>query len=130
MLEVPLSVAGGEQGLDRLVRSTRIQKSGLALAGHSYGIEPTRIQILGITEVSYLRQLEPARCHDAVRRLFELELCCVIVTESARAMEAPSAAPEALVACAEDYETPLLLSPERSSRTIMALHALLDERLA
>ena len=35
-----------------------------------------------------------------------------------------------LVQCAEEAETPLSCSNERSSRTINALHALLDDRLA
>jgi HPr kinase/phosphorylase len=100
------------------------------LAGHFHGIESTRIQILGMTELTYLRGLASARCHDAVRRIFELDLCCVIVTESEAAMAQPSAAPDALVAYADEADTPLLLSPARSSRTITSLHALLDERLA
>jgi HPr kinase/phosphorylase len=128
-LGIPLAVAAGQNGLDRRIRSTRIQKSGLALAGHFHGIEPGRLQIFGMTELTYLRGLKPERCQLAVRRFFELDLCGVIITESDKAM-ASSAAAEALVACADETETPLLLSPERSSRTIMALHALLDERLA
>jgi HPr kinase/phosphorylase len=129
-LGIDLEVAGGASGLDREVRSTRIQKSGLALAGHYHGIERGRIQIFGVTELTYLRSLDDEVCRDAVRRFFELDLCCVLVTESATNM-APDAAPRrALVSAADAAETPLLLSPERSSRTIMALHALLDERLA
>src|SRR5690606_5526685 len=117
-------------GLDRLVRSTRIQKSGLALAGHFHGIETSRLQILGMTEMSYLHQMPRARAESAIRRFFDLDLCGVVVTESARAMDGESDAPRILVACADEAETPLLLSLERSSRTITALHALLDERLA
>lgn len=128
-LGIELTVAAGEAGLYRVVRSTRIQKSGLALTGHFHGIEPGRIQILGMTELTYLKQLPEAQCHDSVRQLFERELCCVIVTECDQAMDDSTAA-GALVDCADEYDVPLLLSPERSSRTIVALHALLDERLA
>jgi HPr kinase/phosphorylase len=129
-LGIGMSVAGGSMGLDRSVRSTRIQKSGLALAGHFHGIEPGRIQILGMTELTYLQGLTAERCQLAVRRFFELDLCCVIVTESANAMAEGAAAPKALIEHADSLDVPLLLSPERSSRTITALHALLDERLA
>ena len=127
-LGIAMRIAGGRSGLDRRIRSTRIQKSGLALAGHFHGIDTGRIQILGMTELTFLRELKPEGCRLAVRRFFELDLSCVIVTESDKAMEGPAA--DALVECADDAETPLLLSPERSSRTIMSLHALLDERLA
>jgi HPr kinase/phosphorylase len=131
-LGIDLSLAGGVAGLDRMVRSPRIQKSGLALAGHFHGIETGRIQILGMTELSFLRALPSAQCQIAVRRFFERDLCCVVVTESGAGMsrEGGAIAPDALIACADDVETPLLLSPERSSRTITALHGLLDERLA
>ena len=129
-LGVELSIAAGEAGLDRLIRAPRIQKSGLALAGHFHGIESSRIQILGMTEMSFLHGLEPARCRTAVRHFFERNLCCVVVTEQREAMKPGSDASEALAACADEFETPLLLSPKRSSRTITRLHALLDERLA
>ena len=129
-LGLALSVAGGRSGLDRLVRSTRIQKSGLALAGHFHGIETSRLQILGMTEMSFLHEMPRSRAENAIRRFLDLDLCCIVVTESARAMSDGSDAPQLLIACADEVETPLLLSPERSSRTITALHALLDERLA
>lgn len=129
-LGMELSIAGGEAGLDRIVRAARIQKSGLALAGHFHGIESARIQILGMTEMSYLRKLESTRCHTAVRHFFERDLCCVVITESGESMKPGSDAPEALVANANEFETPLLLSALKSSKTITTLHALLDERLA
>ncbi len=129
-LGIELSVAAGAGGLDRQVRSPRIQKSGLALIGHFHGIERTRIQILGMTEMSYLRGLPAAKCQQAIAQFMGLDLCCVVVTLSGEAMKPSSAAAEALVAQADDLDVPLLLSPVRSSKTIVAIHSLLDERLA
>jgi len=129
-LSLHLVVAGGEAGLDRSVRRSRIQKSGLALAGHFHGIESARIQILGMTEMSYLRSLPVAKCQAAVQRFFDLDLCCVVVTESAENMDLASDAAKAMIYNADRSDTPLLLSSVRSSQTIMSLHALLDERLA
>ena len=40
------------------IRHPRVQKSGLALAGHYYGVVPTRVQVLGETELSYLDTLD------------------------------------------------------------------------
>ena len=140
-LGVRLIVAAGDRGLDRTIRSSRIQKSGLALAGHFHGIESDRIQIIGVTEMTYLNRLAPRVCHEAVRHFFERDLCCVVVTETkCGAGEAgeeadedvcgPTHASDALAELANEMDTPLLFSAERSSRTITALHALLDERLA
>jgi HPr kinase/phosphorylase len=55
----------------------------------------------------------------------------VVVTEAEAAFpDDDDDVRKALVAAADRAETPLLMSQHRSSRTILALHALLDERLA
>lgn len=133
-LGLKLDLLAGESGLDRLIRHSRIQKSGLALVGHFHGIVSSRIQILGQTELSFLQNL-PAEARDAaLRDFFALDICCVIVTTGARAASDASGhvfvpVPE-LVAAAKASSTPLLESHARSSATIAALHGLLDDRLA
>ncbi len=130
-LSITLEVVGGATGMDRIVRAPRIQKSGLALAGHDYGIEPTRVQILGMTEMTYLRSLSKPKCQASVQRFFDRDLCCVVVTNSALAMPSPhDDVSAAVIAAANEVETPLLTATQKSSHTILALHALLDERLA
>ena len=54
------SVAAGEAGLDKEITVSRIQKPGLALAGFIEYIHPGRVQILGNSEISFLR--EDASC--------------------------------------------------------------------
>jgi len=122
-LSVRLRLVAGEAGLSRPIRHPRIQKSGLALAGHYYGVVPTRVQVLGGTELSYLDQLDPQQRSVAARGYFALGLSCVVLTRSAEPHKA-------IVAAAEATGTPLFVSDSRSSRTINALHALLDEALA
>lgn len=130
-----ISVIAGEQGVDRLICHTRIQKSGLALAGHFHGIVPTRAQILGQTELSYLAKLHHEERRRALSGFFALGLSCVIVTQGKRSFDGDTSGvgilpmPE-LLDCAEETNTPLLLSNEKSSTTITAIHALLDDRLA
>jgi HPr kinase/phosphorylase len=115
-------VAGGA-GLDRNIQHVRIQKSGLALVGHLHGVVPTRVQILGGTELSYIEGLRPAEQASAVAALLSVGLSCLLVTRGAEP-------PPALVAAAQRTDTPLLVCAERSSVAITRLHALLDERLA
>jgi HPr kinase/phosphorylase len=113
----------GSAGLDRPLRHPRVQKSGLALVGHYFGVVPTRVQVLGETELSYLDSLSPEACGTAARGFFSLGLSCVVITRQEKA-------PAPLVQAAEASGTPLFMSDSRSSRTINALHAVLDERLA
>jgi HPr kinase/phosphorylase len=122
-LGIELRRVAGEAGLGRPVRHPRVQKCGLALAGHFHGVVPTRVQVLGETELSYLESMGSEARSTATRGFFALGLSCVVVT---RAGEPP----RALVQAAEATGTPLFVSSERSSRTINAIHALLDDRLA
>lgn len=122
-LGIELRLVAGEQGLDRPITHPRIQKSGLCLAGHFHGLVPTRIQILGETEISYLETLEPGARLRSVEGFFSLGLSCVVITRGVEPM------PE-LVEIAERTNTPLFVSKVRSSQTITAIHALLDDKLA
>jgi HPr kinase/phosphorylase len=122
-LSVSLRRLAGEAGLERPVRHPRVQKSGLALVGHFFGVVPTRVQILGETELSYLETLSADKRSQAARGFFSLGLSCVVITHDQEA-------PRSFVAAAEASGTPLFVADARSSRTINALHAVLDDRLA
>ncbi len=122
-LGVKLTRLAGEAGLGRPIRHPRVQKSGLALAGHFYGVVPTRVQVLGETELSYLDTLSPEDRGQAARGYFSLGLSCVVLTRR-------DELPRPIVQAAEATGTPLFMSEARSSRTINSLHALLDEKLA
>ncbi|MDQ3032593.1 MAG: HPr(Ser) kinase/phosphatase [Myxococcota bacterium] len=118
-----LRVAAGEGGLDRAVSHPRIQKSGLALAGHLVGVVASRVQILGETEISYLETLDASVRADRLRAFFGLGLACVVVTRGIEPL------PEVL-AIARETDVPLVIAEPRSSTTIGALHAALDRLLA
>ena len=122
-LAAELTPLAGAAGLGRPVRHPRVQKSGLALAGHFYGVVPTRVQVLGETELSYLETLAGDARGAAARGFFSLGLSCVVITRR-------NDAPKAIVQAAEATGTPLYMSAARSSGTINLLHGVLDEKLA
>lgn len=122
-LGIELTLVAGEAGLSLPITHTRIQKSGLALAGHFHGVTPTRIQILGETEVSFLEGLDGPARQAAALGFFRLKPSCVLITRGVPPL------PE-LILAANEVGSPLFISKERSSRTIAAVHALLDDRLA
>src|SRR5207302_9914193 len=109
-LSIQLRRVAGEAGLVRPLRHPRVQKSGLALAGHYHGVVPTRVQVLGETELSYLDSLNGEARGNAARGLFSLGLSCVVVTSNLEP-------PRAVIGAAEATGTPLFLSQARSSRT-------------
>jgi HPr kinase/phosphorylase len=122
-LAIRLVRVAGEAGLDRPLRHPRVQKNGLALAGHFQGVVPTRVQVLGETELSYLDSLSNEARSVAARGFFSLGLSCVVISGGHEP-------PRALTSAAEATGTPLFVTSARSSRTINALHATLDDRLA
>lgn len=122
-LGLDIKVIAGEAGLDRLVSHPRVQKSGLSLVGHLHGLVPNRVQVLGETEVSYIESLSTNAQTEAVSHLFGARPCCVLVSRGVKL-------PDAVLACAEATQTPLVLCGEKSSVAITALHTILDEHLA
>ena len=64
-----LEILQGDEGMSNWIRSPRIQKLGLALAGFAGYLHPHRIQILGGSEINYLQILEPAARDAALERL-------------------------------------------------------------
>jgi HPr kinase/phosphorylase len=122
-LTIRLRRIAGEAGLSRPLRHPRVQKNGLPLAGHFHGVVPTRVQVLGQTELSFLDAMTESSQIDGARGFFSLGLSCVIITGGLDP-------PRALIVSAEATGTPLFVSESRTSRTINALHAVLDDRLA
>lgn len=117
-----LELLAGESGLHRLVQAPRIQKPGLALAGYLTNLHPDRIQVLGETELSYLRTQPDDVAEAHLAALCALEVCCLIITKGL-------AAPPFLLEEAERRAIPLLRTQHQSSTFISLLTAFLEERL-
>src|SRR5262252_10395675 len=103
-----LKLVAGEEGLSRIISSPRIQKPGLALAGFTEHLHPERVQVFGNTEISYLNTLDEATQREALKKLSDSDLACVVVTKDLpiprSLLEVCSAAQLALM------KTPLLSS--------------------
>ena len=114
----------GESGLGRRITIQRIQKPGLALAGYVRQVHPERVQVLGATEISYLRDaVRGRRAHLASRRSSRLNPACVVVTKG---LEIPAILREA----ADRLGVPLLRTPLISSHAIDQIQKYLELQLA
>ncbi len=116
-------LVSGTRGVDRVIGHPRIQKSGLALAGHLRGVVPSRVQILGETELTYLETLSPALGAERLDGFFALGLSLVVIT---RGVEVP----RAILTVAEAHSVPVIVSHERSSQTIHRMHRAFDRIFA
>src|SRR5262249_51953983 len=76
-----LRLDAGDKGLDHVVTLSRVQRPGLALTGYTEYIRYGRVQILGASEVGYLRKLSAVRRGAVLRRLASCRISCFVVTK-------------------------------------------------
>nr|MBA3671870.1 HPr(Ser) kinase/phosphatase [Gemmatimonadaceae bacterium] len=71
----------GTDGLDRTVTRAEISSPGLALAGFVARFVADRLQVLGETEVTYLRSLDVDTRRAHLQQFFSFPIPCVFVTK-------------------------------------------------
>jgi HPr kinase/phosphorylase len=118
-----LEVVHGGEGMANHIRSPRIQKLGLALAGFTDYVHPGRVQLLGGSEINYLRILGPDAYEQSLRGLHTLKICCLVVTKGLDV-------PHGLLELARENKFVLLRTPALSSVAIQRITGFLEARLA
>jgi HPr kinase/phosphorylase len=108
-------------GLDSLVPITvsDIHRPGMALMGYPENFLFERIQILGRTEIAYLGTLTPQAGSEALDRLFQFAVPCIIVTKG---LELPAG----LLDRANRQGVPVLCTPQDTTPFIHQLTGYLD----
>jgi HPr kinase/phosphorylase len=122
-LGLPLRLLAGESGLDRLITSPHIQKTGLALAGFHAYLKPGRVLVFGESEVRYLEGLDARKLGETLSLVLSIDLPCVLTTGGFDA-------PPALVAEAERRCVPLLETVVATPTAIAKLGSILEDRLS
>jgi HPr kinase/phosphorylase len=120
--DLRLSLVAGQDGLGRIISSSRIQKPGLALTGFTEHLHAERVQVFGNTEISYLQTLDDTRQREVLQKLFGSDLACVVVTK-----DLPI--PPALVDACNHAKLALMKTPHLSSTFIQQVQAFLEEAL-
>ncbi len=120
--DLQLQLVAGQEGLDRRISSSRIQKPGLALTGFTEHLHAERVQVFGNTEVSYLSTLPDARQREVLSKLFNADLACVVVTKNLDV-------PPALVDACNAAKLALMRTPLLSSVFIQSVQSFLEEAL-
>ncbi len=58
----------------------QVQKPGLALTGYTANLQPGRIQVLGNSEIHFLKNLKPANASVVLRKICRRDIACFVVT--------------------------------------------------
>ena len=103
--------------------TNEVNRPSLQIAGFFDYFDNNRIQIMGRVEFSYLEKMTSDQKREALEKLFEKNIPCVIVT---RGMEIY---PE-MTQLAEKHKTPVLRTNNSTSRFMSSLIAFLNVELA
>ena len=106
-----------------LVSTAEINRPGLQMAGYYEYFDNDRIQILGISEMSFLKRFSPEKAKECMREFFEHEPVAVIV---ARGLEIE----DYCIETAKEHLVPILRTNESTSPFTSALIAFLSLHLA
>jgi HPr kinase/phosphorylase len=120
---LPLEILAGRDGVDRLITSPHIQKTGLALAGFHEYLKPGRVLIFGESEIRYLESLDDAARGTSLRLSLTIDFPCVLITGG-------FPPPPELVSEAERAGVPLLRTPVVTPTAIAKLSSILEDSLA
>src|SRR3954463_10714705 len=120
---LPLELLTGGEGLERVITSPHIQKTGLALAGFHEYLKPGRVLIFGESEIRYLESLETSARTASMRLALTLDFPCVIMTGG-------FTAPAGVVAEAERAQVPLIRTSVATPTAIAKLTSILEDSLA
>jgi HPr kinase/phosphorylase len=119
----PLELVAGADGLDRLITSPYIQKTGLALAGFDEYLRPGRILVFGESEIRYLESLAPGPRAAALVLVLGRDIPCVLLTGG-------FVLPPELAVEANRAGVPLLATPLATPIAIAKITAMLEDMLA
>jgi HPr kinase/phosphorylase len=118
-----LQLITGKEGLSKRINFPKIQKPGLALTGFTEYVRPGRVQILGESELAFLRQMDPAKRREVLHQLCSVDIACFIIT---RGMQ-PT---EEILAEAEKHQIPLMVTSYVTSVCIEKMTTFLSDMLA
>jgi HPr kinase/phosphorylase len=120
---LPLELLGGDGGLERVITSPHIQKTGLALAGFHEYLQPSRVFVFGESEIRYLESLDDTTRMNMLAAAFSHDIPCVLITGGWNP-------PIELLHAADRYHVPLLRTAVATPLAIAKISAILDDALA
>ncbi|MFV0556174.1 MAG: HPr(Ser) kinase/phosphatase [Lactovum sp.] len=116
-------INSSESSLEKEIVSSDISRPGLEMAGYFDFFDPTRIQLFGMKEWSYMMNEVGDNRYELLKQVFSKETPAVIVS---RNLEVPSE----MISAAQHHNVTLLHSRETTSRLLGQISSFLDERLA
>lgn len=106
-----LEIISGKEGIDRVISDYDLARPALELTGYFSHYTPTRIQILGTSELSYFKLLTSKEKKSRMRMLCTRKTPCIIIS---RGLDVP----KELIEASDKYDTPVLRSNSITTKLI------------
>lgn len=116
-------VISGKEFLDKKITTAEISRPGLELTGFFTYYPSTRIQLLGMTELTFTERMTSEERLVVMRRLCQKETPCFVI---GRRLEAPAE----LVKAAQEAGIPILSAQSRTTRVSSNITNFLEGKLA
>lgn len=118
-----LKLVAGAEGMNRPIREGSVNRLGLVLTGFFQFFASQRVQIIGKSEMAYLRSLKPQERRERIQAIFEKKIPCVIFSRNIR--------PHAfMIEEAERYGVPLFRSEVQTIRLVNKVAIALEQDFA
>ncbi|TAL30956.1 MAG: HPr kinase/phosphorylase [Spirochaetes bacterium] len=119
-IDLHLVLVAGKDGLDKEIHMGDINRPGLGLAGFFDFFAYDRVQIFGLGETAFMRQLGPDRKREIYERFFSYHVLCCIFTHN----EHPD---EFFLELANQHKVPTFVTTHRTTRFISLLTHVMEE---
>lgn len=111
------------EGYERPIPEHNLHRPGLALAGFLDLFTFNRIQVLGNTEIRFLKQLSPEARHQCLEKIFSYNVPCVILTND-------NPPPDEMMELAHKHKIAIFVSPYPTTKLFYLVGDFLDDQFA
>lgn len=118
-----LEILNNEASFHKEVKEREVHRPGLALSGFVDVFTYNRIQVIGNTELAYLETLSSTKCEASLRKVFEFDLPCIIITDNNQ----PS---DIFISIANENNISILKSVFSTTYVIQSLSSYLEKEFA
>ncbi len=108
---------------DIKISNNEVNRPSLQIAGFFEYFDNTRVQVIGMVEISYLKKMEKDKRMESLEALFKTGIPAVVLTRDLEPFDE-------MIHLAKNYSVPLLRSHMSTSRFLSALIAYLNLHLA
>ncbi|MER2191620.1 MAG: HPr(Ser) kinase/phosphatase [Solibacillus sp.] len=118
-----LELVSGQEGIGRYISTSDISRPGLEMAGYFTHYPANRVQLLGKTELSFFEMLPEDVKHERMVKLCSDETPVIIISRGLNV-------PKELIKASNEYNVPVLVTNQTTTRFSSRLTNFLEGKLA